>query len=65
MCVAFTIWGGYTVKYQEFSWTDLLMALLIGGVLRGLMGFLEKRPLPEDLDAKPICKEDSTGQKPP
>jgi hypothetical protein len=51
MCVAFTIWGGYTIKYQEFNWTDLLMALGIGGGLRGIMAFLEKRPLPEDLDA--------------
>lgn len=52
-CVAFTVWGGYTIKYQDFNWTDLGMAIAIAGGLRGVMAFLETRPVPEELDCKP------------
>lgn len=52
MCVAFTVWGGYTIKYTDVNFNDLWMCLLIAGGLRGVMAFLETRPLPEDLEAK-------------
>lgn len=66
MCVAFTVWGGYTIKYEEVNLRDLMMCLLIAGVLRGVMAFLENRPLPEDLDDTKVAvkvKETKPGEK--
>jgi hypothetical protein len=60
MCVAFTVWGGYSIKYEDVNFRDLVMCLAIAGVLRGVMAFLETRPLPEDLD---VVKETKPGEK--
>lgn len=53
--VSGSAWLGMEVKYQEINLEDLGWCVLVGGVVRTLLHFLETRPLPEDLDAvKPI-----------
>lgn len=47
VCVTAGVWGFYTIKYQDLVWSDLWQACLVAAVVRGLMPFLEKRPLPE------------------
>lgn len=53
MAVTLGVWGFYTIKYQDLVWSDLWQACLVAALLRGLMPFLEKRPLPEQNDVPP------------